>query len=562
MFGLNRDRSFGMETGSFDRRWLLVLLALVILGAAAIRVQLLQVPLERDEGEYAYVGQLILQGVPPFQLAYSMKLPGTDLAYALSMSVFGQTTAGVRLGLLLANAGTTILVFLLGSKLLGPLPGLATAAAFACFSLSTEMLGIFGHATHFVLLPAIAGLLVFLTAVDSGSIGMFFSSGLFFGFAVLMKQPGAVFPLFALSWLAWTCWASQPRDIPRLLRESIALSIGTAIPLAMTALVLALLGVFDKFWFWAVQYASEYSTALSPAQGFVNLEEAVSRIAPQVALLLSLAGLGMIRLVWPRSRPRDRLFLMLFLVFSFVGVSPGLYFREHYFILALPAVSLLVGAALQELEQLASWAILRRAMPLVLLAVVALACAQSVFAQRELYFRMPPDLVSRTLYGLNPFPESVEIGRYIKNHTGPDDRIAVFGSEPQIFFYARRRSATGYIYMYGLMERHPLARRMHEEMIHEIEASRPAYAVWVKVRTSWLESRDSERLIFDWAGPYLSASYEIVGHLVLIGQGQTKLLWDAEAVKVPPGEATLLLILRRKDFVGRAIGDGSMVSDP
>jgi len=42
-----------------------------------VRIRLLGIPLERDEGEYAYAGQLFLQGIPPYKLAYSMKLPGT-----------------------------------------------------------------------------------------------------------------------------------------------------------------------------------------------------------------------------------------------------------------------------------------------------------------------------------------------------------------------------------------------------------------------------------------------------------------------------------------------------
>src|SRR5438046_6526839 len=39
----------------------------------AVRIRLLGIPLERDEGEYAYAGQLLLQGIPPYKLAYSMK---------------------------------------------------------------------------------------------------------------------------------------------------------------------------------------------------------------------------------------------------------------------------------------------------------------------------------------------------------------------------------------------------------------------------------------------------------------------------------------------------------
>ena len=58
------------------------IIAAVILFSAAIRVRLLDVPLERDEGEYAYAGQPILHGWPPCLQAYNMKLSGVYAAYA------------------------------------------------------------------------------------------------------------------------------------------------------------------------------------------------------------------------------------------------------------------------------------------------------------------------------------------------------------------------------------------------------------------------------------------------------------------------------------------------
>ncbi|PYL50684.1 MAG: hypothetical protein DMF33_12180, partial [Verrucomicrobia bacterium] len=71
-----------------------VLAAIVFGLVIAIRIRLLDIPLERDEGEYAYAGQLMLQGIPPYTLAYSMKFPGTYASYALIMSIFGQTIFG------------------------------------------------------------------------------------------------------------------------------------------------------------------------------------------------------------------------------------------------------------------------------------------------------------------------------------------------------------------------------------------------------------------------------------------------------------------------------------
>jgi hypothetical protein len=67
----------------------------------------------------------------------------------------------------------------------------------------------------------------------------------------------------------------------------------------------------------------------------------------------------------------------------------------------------------------------------------------------------------------------VEVARYIRERTRPDERVAVIGSEPQIYFSSGRRSATGCIYTYRLMELQPDASAMQRQMIHEVEAVDP-----------------------------------------------------------------------------------------
>ncbi len=47
-----------------------------------VRLRLLGLPLERDEGEYAYMAQQLLQGVLPYTEAHSMKFPGIFFVYA------------------------------------------------------------------------------------------------------------------------------------------------------------------------------------------------------------------------------------------------------------------------------------------------------------------------------------------------------------------------------------------------------------------------------------------------------------------------------------------------
>ena len=173
------------------------MLAAIVFGVViAIRIRLLGIPLERDEGEYAYAGQLILQGIPPYKLAYNMKFPGTYAAYAVIMSIFGQTVTGIHLGLLFVNAATVVLIFFLGRQLISSTVGLAAAMSYAVLSASPSVLGFAGHATHFVLLPVLGGTLLLCSSTDRQALGRLFASGLLFGTGLLMKQPAVFFASF------------------------------------------------------------------------------------------------------------------------------------------------------------------------------------------------------------------------------------------------------------------------------------------------------------------------------------------------------------------------------
>lgn len=217
-------------------------LLLVIVFFAVVRVRLRNAPLERDEGEYAYMGQLMLQGIPPYKIACNMKLPGTYAGYAAMMAVFGETTAGIRLGMIPVNAAATIMVFLLARRLYGSLAGAVAASTYALLSVRAALLALDGHATHFVVLAALAGILLLLRAIDTGKIYLFLCSGLCFGLAFLMKQPGILFGLFALCFWLWREWR-RPLPWLEMMARGGALCAGMALPFGLTCLVLFRAGV-------------------------------------------------------------------------------------------------------------------------------------------------------------------------------------------------------------------------------------------------------------------------------------------------------------------------------
>ncbi|MBV9339620.1 MAG: glycosyltransferase family 39 protein [Acidobacteria bacterium] len=503
-------------------------LVMVLATTIIVRLRLRDMPLERDEGEYAYIGQLMLEHVAPYKLAYSMKLPGIYAAYAAILAVFGQTPRAVHEGLLVVNLATVWLIGLLGGRLFGRLAGVVAAAAYGLLSLSPSMLGFAAHATHFVVLPTAAALLIVLKLGEQQKTSLLVFCGLLLGTAFLMKQPGILFALFAAVYLSYEIVrqgkAVRQADLWRkLLSMLLTLAGAFLLPFIVACLLLWHAGVFGRFWFWTFIYARQYAAIVSLSNGLSYLWSAVPKLVGPNLFLFVLAAAGLTALWWEKAiRPRAE-FITLLLVCSFLAVCPGLYFRQHYFILMLPAVALLISAAVA-----AATEGLPRGWPKLTPAVIFLAaCAPSFLNQKGFLFEMDPVTACRSVYGINPFPEALKIADYIGSHSSRESRIAILGSEPEILFYARRQSATGYIYTYGLMEEQPYASHMQHEMAAEITAAEPAFIVFVGVPTSWLPQPHSDPYIFNWSKQYVHDHYQLVGTADI--QAQTEYHWGADA---------------------------------
>lgn len=506
-----RPQSLRDKIDTHDRvlRVLWWVLAATVIGLiVTVRIRLLGIPLERDEGEYAYAGQLMLQGIPPYKLACNMKFPGTYAAYAAMMSIFGQTIMGVHLGLLLVNACTIALVFFLGRKLFNWETGIAAAASYAVLSVSPSVLGFAAHATHFVMLPVLGGALFLLSHPNRQSLGRLFAGGLLFGIGLLMKQPASFFVLFGAIYLV----VQDVRagfDLRKILLRTLVFGGGAIVPFGITCLTLWHAGVFPKFWFWTVDYARQYGSLVPSSAATQIFVYNIKEVIGSSWALWALAGIGLIAGLWDERTRTSTGFLLGLLVFSALALSPGFYFRQHYFIMVLPAVSLLVGVAINSLSNVLAGH-LRFLRPGALLLLAA-ALSLPIFEQKKFFFEVSPMEASRMIYVESQFPETVRVAEYVREHTSPNDTVAVLGSEPQIYFYSHRHSATGYIYTYGLMEPQKYALEMQREMIREIEQARPKYLISMVTNDSWLKQSGSERLIFTWATEYTAQNYAVVG---------------------------------------------------
>ncbi len=517
---------------------LAVVLAALAL-TTAVRLRLADTPLERDEGEYACVGALVLRGTPPYSLAANMKFPGTYYAYAGVLAVFGETPRGIRYGLAIASAASALLVFALGRRLLGPLGGAVAGAAFALLAVDRNVLGTFAHATHFVLPPALGGLLLLLPREGPPRRLACVAGGALLGVAVLMKQHAAVFPLLG----AAVALFARPRSAGR----AALVAAGAALPLAAMAALLAAAGVWGDFRFWTVTYAFEYVSLVPLYEAWTALRDGFAAVLPAALPFWVGAAAGLAALPFLRLPAGARWLLAALPVASFAAVAPGFYFREHYFVLLLPAVALLLGAAAVAVARLAGRLVPAPAAAAAALLGFALLAGAFVHGERHYLLSMSPRALIRDRYGPNPFIEMVEVGRYLRERTDPGDWLAVLGSEPEVYFYADCRPAPNWLHAYPLMEAQPYARRLRDDSMDCIEHLRPKYIVFVRIPLSWGTREDSDTTILRWAAEYTRRHYVLVGIAEIRSPDLTVYAWDDEVAKHRTRSGLVVHVFRRRD---------------
>ena len=280
------------------------ILAAAVIFAVYVRARLREFPLERDEGEFAYAGQLLLHGIPPYKLAYNMKLPGTYIAYAALMAVFGQTIAGVHLGLLAVNVATILLLYRLTRELFDPISGALAAVFYAITSVNPGVLGMAAHATHFVAFFGVAGVYLLWRYLQSPRWWSLLASGFLLGTAFLMKQQGVFLVVFGGATIAAATavgLVKPSRDSAggapgrlALSLQAAAFCVAAVLPYLLVCLWLWRAGVFKKFWFWTIIYAREYVVEVPLANAWQQFWYGEGRNAVAsdgLVWLLAVAGL-------------------------------------------------------------------------------------------------------------------------------------------------------------------------------------------------------------------------------------------------------------------------------
>ncbi len=519
-------------------------LGLLAVAAAALllRWPIAAMPLERDEGEYAYIAQRWLRGDVPYRDAFDQKPPGVFAAYAVIFRALGQSIEAIHWGTQLYTLGTLALIFLAGRRLFGPGAGLAAAFFAAFLTADCCVLGNAANTETFMILPLTAGFLAARRAAERSSPRCSAAAGACGTLALLCKQ--VALPNVGLHFLL--LWAAPRRRV----HLSAAYVLGAVATLVPVLGYFAAAGALREFWDCVVGHNLAYARRV-PWYHYPEMFAGTFQfIARQWWPILAFAGLGL----WASEpidasecRPwlRPRRLAAVWLAVSFLGVSIGGYFREHYYIQAIPPLAVLAGRGVVLLAS--RWRPGRA--PVTAAALCLAAVAYGVLMASWYYLSGTPTEKSRALYGAHPFPESLPVADFLRRHSAPGDTVFVYGSEPQILFYAGLPSASRYIFVYPLMTPFPDTRARQEGVLNGLAGRPPRWVVTVTFEGSFLADEQTPTLLRDELARRLARDYRLVG---TVGPDDTEVqpftgTLTADNVLSPPVDHSLAVWERRSD---------------
>lgn len=438
-----------------------------------LRAPLHQLPLERDEGAYAVIAARWLAGDTLYRELFDHKPPLVYVVFAVAAVLPGDPVVAIRVVATLYLLVTAAVLLILGQRLYGPLAAVAAVVTLLAYGSSWRFQGLTFNTEAVMALPATVACLLVVQALQEGRGWLLFWAGCYVGLAVLAK-PVALLLLGPL--LLAPLLARWPR---------VRVGAGAAMGLAgvlllpgLCALWLALQGASGAAYEALILYNRLYA-AESLTQGWA-LAKLWPIWAPMLTLCLpALLGFG----VAPLVRPADEagaaarwwaahltvgLWALALLATALFSLRP----YPHYYLAAVPLLSLLAGVGIAALARLLAAATHRPwlAPGAALLASVALV-APAVVELMPLR-RLEPAIQISTLYawdGTYFFAPASAVAAYVSERVPPNEPIFVWAAEPQIYVLAARWPVARFVYDYPV-DRLPGAR---DELLETLRRTPP-----------------------------------------------------------------------------------------
>lgn len=476
-------------------------LALLGLGALflALRWNNYAAPLDRDEGEYAYAGQLLVQGIAPYEYAFIQKPPAVFYSYAFSNLLLPHVYWSPRLLADLFVALATLLLGFIARQEFGE--GVALPAMW----LVTPMILLPGlelsgaNVEIFMLLPMMATVAIYCFSRKNGNKNAhWFAAGFLAAVTLLYKY--TALPVLTLVFIAWLFELWQPAAKA----QPIFRALGCAVAGGGLAggLGLAFFLIHDggkTFWECTVAFNRYYAGTDNFSLSYLcsRCEDFfynwwILFIIPWAVLL----------------QPRSRLWFWAgILICAIIATNGSCY--GHYYAALMPFWALLSAAGIRAV----ALRIAERRAGLTT-GLITMVCVALILLPDMRWMLCSNEEFAKEKMAVYPFYEAQILASEVSQRSSPGDFVYVAGSEPEIYYYAQRFSPTRFITTYALMIPTPLAAHYQDEAIQDLQSRPPKLIVFAQTGSGWLRQAATPPEFQNFLGTFLTQHYSLVGAYV------------------------------------------------
>ena len=524
-------------------------LVCVILIIIVIRSNYVNIPFERDEGSYAYSGKIILEGAVPFKDIGSQRLPGVFYCYAFIISIFGYTLKSLHIAFIVINILSSIIIYFTTRKLFNTIAAIGASLFWAFLSMNMAISGFTIQSEHLVAFFALCGIYSLLKYFDKYSYYWIILSGLSFCLAFEVKQTSFFLGFFAGLILVGRQFFIRNRNYKQIIISTLLFAACIIVPVIVDLLIVFKRGGYEDFNYWFFDIRKEYSSVITFDQGLEYLGMNFNAMYQNYKFIWILSFLGSISIFFTNAKWWLKFFVIGFYTFGFLTVMPGNHYYGHYFLQWVPTVCISASAFIYFVnETLINKLKIKKSSTYIILTILVIFSFSHLSALKKYYFNKNNTQILRQVYGLNPFPESKIIADKLNTLMKPEDKLAVFGTEIQMYFYTNKKSPSRFAGSGALLE-FPVKKseEWQNEFITDVEKANPKYLVFFSHPISWMANPNVKNLIFPWFDKFSAEKYNLIGFADMY-DNNTNYVWapDLDLANNPPKSQYKIFIFERK----------------
>jgi hypothetical protein len=408
-----------------------VVSSLVLYGAIAalLRPATWFTPLFEDPAQNLYVGQAIIDGGVPYVDAANNKGPLTYVLFAVFGVLLGTSNVLLKFTVVVVTAAAALLIASYVARYAGRAVGFLAGLTFALFSSSSDLLGYEPMTEVYGMVPMGAAWYL----ASKGGVRPAAAAGVCAAIAILMNPAfGIIIPIAGLE--LWRR-GREGSELGRLFGSAVA---GGAAVTALVLLWLGLSGAIDDMLTQVLGHVTsnvDAGGAPASSQAFSPESSEFYRFVTTPAGGLWIAAVVGAVLAWrtPALRPLA-IPSLLWLALAFVRVKIVDYELLHQFFLALPGIAVGISAGIASL-----WGSASRTR--VAVAVLVLTAPAITYVLGPQWRALQLDPSERFGVG-NNYALAEPVADFVRENTGPEERIFVGGHAAQVYWLADRRAPT------------------------------------------------------------------------------------------------------------------------